>query len=459
MIWAKKTLGDIYEIEGGNVQTGPFGSQLHESDYVDNGIPVIMPKDIVNDKLNFSSTAKIKKEDANRLKKHIVEIDDIVFPRRGEIDKRILIDEFSEGAFCGTGCIRLRGNGSVLFPKYLFYYSKQVSVVKWIENQAIGATMMNLNTSILKSVPIYYPDDIKLQQKITSILSAYDDLIENNNQRIQLLEEMASEIYKEWFVRLRFPGYENAVFRDKNGKKVDRESDGALPDRWKKEQLREHINFYRGKSYSSAELRDNEGLAMINLKNIQRQGGFRLDGLKYFEGKYNLNNEAYSGDIVMAVTDMTQEREIVGRVALVPDMGIEKFIISMDLIRIEPVALPKLYLYCFFRYSGIGLQLKEFANGANVLHLTPSLIEFQKAVIPHAAICEKFEELIKPMLSEIDVLNNKNQVLQETRDLLLPRLISGKLSVEHLLNETYEPKEAVRTAAEPAAVYETKSIK
>jgi len=335
---------------------------------------------------------------------------------------------------------------------FLIFYSTQ------FHNFSSGAAIQNINTEILRNTIIPLPR-IGIQKKIVSILSAYDDLIENNNQRIQLLEEMASEIYKEWFVRLRFPGYENAVFKDKDGKVVDRESDGAFPDGWRKEQLREHINFYRGKSYSSAELRDNEGLAMINLKNIQRQGGFRLDGLKYFEGKYNINNEAYSGDIVMAVTDMTQEREIVGRVALVPDMGIEKFIISMDLIRIEPVALPKLYLYCFFRYSGIGLQLKEFANGANVLHLTPSLIEFQKAVIPPAAICEKFEELIKPMLSEIDVLNNKNQVLQETRDLLLPRLISGKLSVEHLLNETNEDKGTIRTAAESAAVYETKSIK
>lgn len=409
--------------------------------------------------IDFSNIRHIAKKDFAKWTKRVVPSkNDIVFSYEATLHRYALIPEGFNGCL-GRRMALIRVNLELVNPRYLFLYFNSPYWKAFIETIKIsGATVDRISIIDFPNYKIELPD-LKTQNKLVEILSTYDDLIENNNQRIQLLEEMASEIYKEWFVRLRFPGYENAVFRDKNGKKVDRESDRALPNGWKKEQLREHINFYRGKSYSSAELRDNEGLAMINLKNIQRQGGFRLDGLKYFEGKYNLNNEAYSGDIVMAVTDMTQEREIVGRVALVPDMGIEKFIISMDLIRIEPISLPKLYLYCFLRYSGISLQLKEFANGANVLHLTPSLIEFQKAVIPPAAICEKFEELIKPMLSEIDVLNNKNQVLQETRDLLLPRLISGKLSVEHLLNETYEPKEAIRTAAEPTAVYETKSIK
>ena len=128
-------------------------------------------------------------------------------------------------------------------------------------------------------------------------------------------------------------------------------------------------------------------------------------------------------------------------------MGIDKFIISMDLIRIEPIKLPKLFTYCFFRFSGIGYQLKEFANGANVLHLTPSLIDFQKAIIPDVEICRYFEKIVEPMITEIDLLNNKNQILQETRDLLLPRLISGKLSVEEL------EIEEINMAAEPQVKY------
>ncbi len=437
MIWNRNTLGEIYKMEGGSVQTGPFGSQLHESDYTEFGIPVIMPKDILDDQLDLTNIAHISIDDAERLSQHIVQKNDIVCPRRGEIGKRIIINNETAGALCGTGCIRLRGTGSILNPLFLFYFLKQPRVVKWIENQAIGATMMNLNTSILNSIPITYPS-LSVQNKIVSLLLAYDILIENNKKRIKLLEEMAEEIYKEWFVRLRFPGYETARYFNHAGKEVSKDTHGAIPEGWSYSTLSDHLKIFRGKSYSSEELRDNEGRPMLNLKNINRGGGFRRDGLKYFEGKFAKHHLTYSGDIILAITDMTQNRELVGRVAIIPEMGIQEFIISMDLIKIVPIHLPKIFLYSFFRYSGIGLKLAEFANGANVLHLTPDLIYLEKAKLPNLELAMKFEEFSKPIINEIDVLENKNQLLQQTRDLLLPRLISGKLSVEHLMEPTPE---------------------
>lgn len=450
MIFRK--LGEFCEVKGG--KRLPKGHDLvdYKTDH-----RYIRARDIKRGKILNDNEVFIESKTHDKISRYIVSHTDLVITIVGaNIGDSAIIPESLDGANLTENAVKLCDFDN-LNSEYLGYVLQMNSMIQQMQAFASGSAQDKLGIYKVKELLIPY-QELTIQKVIAKTLKYYDDLIENNNQRIQLLEEMAAEIYKEWFVRLRFPGCENAVFVNKDGNKVTRENDGALPDGWKKEQLREHINFFRGKSYSSAELRDNEGLAMLNLKNIKRQGGFRLDGLKYFEGKYNSNNEAYSGDIVMAVTDMTQEREIVGRVALVPDMGIEKFIISMDLIRIEPVELPKLYLYCFFRYSGIGLQLKEFANGANVLHLTPSLIEFQKAIIPPSTICEKFEELVKPMLSEIDVLNNKNKVLQETRDLLLPRLISGKLSVAHLLEDEKEynsTEVALNSAAEPETVYKT----
>lgn len=119
--WKEYKLGEVYKKEKGKIQTGPFGSQLHESDYKATGISVIMPKNIVNDRIDTSNIAYISNSDANRLKKHIVELNDIILPRRGDINKRTIIKEDFIGSFCGTGCIRLRGSGELvnqLFPNW-----------------------------------------------------------------------------------------------------------------------------------------------------------------------------------------------------------------------------------------------------------------------------------------------------------------------------------------------------
>ncbi|WP_299317299.1 restriction endonuclease subunit S [uncultured Maribacter sp.] len=435
--WKEFSLGELCE----RVSVGHVGPTSIFFTDKKNGIPLIRSMNVKPGEFRQHVMAYITKEFHNKLKKSQLKSEDILIVR--------------VGANRGDCCTVPKGIGeincaNIVFarPKnksgYLGYFFRSPIGQGILQSLSTGAAQGVINTGSIENIKIPMPN-YENQKKIATILSAYDDLIENNNQRITLLEEMAEEIYKEWFVRFRFPGYKEAVFLDKEGNKVAHGTKGAIPEGWENTQLKNHIEYYRGKSYSSAELRDDEGLAMLNLKNVNRQGGFRRDGLKYFEGKYNPNNEAYSGDIIMAVTDMTQEREIVGRVARVPDMGIDKFIISMDLIRIEPIKLPKLFTYCFFRFSGIGYQLKEFANGANVLHLTPSLIEFQKAIIPAIEICKDFEKIVEPMITEIDLLNNKNQILQETRDLLLPRLISGKLSVEELeveeMNMAAEPQE------------------
>ena len=439
--WIEYTLGELCE----RVSVGHVGPTTEFFCEAFEGVPLIRSMNVKPGKLVTHNIAYVTKEFHRKLKKSQLKPHDILIVR--------------VGANRGDCCVVPKGVGeincaNIVFarPKdksgYLGYFFRSPLGQGVLQSFSTGAAQGVINTGSIECIKINCPS-LSDQKKIACILSAYDDLIENNNQLIQLLEDMAEGIYKEWFVRFRFPGYEQTKFFNKEGSEVVYGTKGAIPEGWQKSQLKNHIKYFRGKSYSSAELRENEGLAMLNLKNINRQGGFRRDGLKYFEGKYNPNNEAYTGDIIMAVTDMTQEREIVGRVARVPDMGIDKFIISMDLIRIEPLKLPKAFMYCFFRFSKIGFQLKEFANGANVLHLTPSLIGFQKVIMPDIKVCESFVKIIEPILTEIDFLNNKNQILQDTRDLLLPRLISGKLSVDHI----GLPEKELQMAAEPDENY------
>lgn len=213
MSWIACTLDDICDKVDGHIQTGPFGSQLHQSDYSKVGTPVVMPKDIVNGTISEEGIARVSEEHVLRLSRHKVRTGDILFSRRGDVGRCAYISPKEQGWLCGTGCLRVTVDAKVADSKFIFYYLQQASAIDWIEKHAIGATMLNLNTGILATVPIMLPS-LPTQRRIASILSAYDDLIENNRRQIKLLEEAAQRLYREWFVELRFPGHEGVKVVD-----------------------------------------------------------------------------------------------------------------------------------------------------------------------------------------------------------------------------------------------------
>ena len=218
MSWEKVTMDKVSL----NIQTGPFGSQLHQSDYSTDGIPVVMPKDLVNGKISEKSIARVEENHVNRLSRYKVEAGDILYARRGDVGKCAFTTEREQGWLCGTGCLRVTINPKKANPQFIFYQLQMPKTIGWVEKHAIGATMLNLNTSILSSVPIEVPEFV-IQNRIVDILKVYDDLIENNQKQIKLLEEAAQRLYKEWFVDLRFPGYEEVEIVD------------GVPEGWKKD--------------------------------------------------------------------------------------------------------------------------------------------------------------------------------------------------------------------------------
>src|SRR5437667_6874396 len=114
MRWQERTLDEIIDEEGGTIQTGPFGSQLHQTDYQEEGIPVVMPQDIIDGRVDLNSVAKVSEEIANRLARHKLRVGAIVMPRRGEINKRAFVTEVEQGYLCGTGCIKIELEGKAL---------------------------------------------------------------------------------------------------------------------------------------------------------------------------------------------------------------------------------------------------------------------------------------------------------------------------------------------------------
>lgn len=287
---------------------------------------------------------------------------------------------------------------------YLFYMLRHINEYFRSIGAGTGSGKGIVNKTVFSKTKIQINKEKQQQKKIADILSAYDELIENNNKRIKILEQMAENLYKEWFAYDKVKGTSQVV------------------------RLKEILQIVRGLSYSSEEIEVEEGSNLINLKNIQSFGGFRRDGTKLYGGKYKQEQVVNYGDLVMGVTDMTQDRRTVGSVALIPKInGVS--VISADLIKIDS-RIDNSFLYAMFKYGNVSKYISQFANGANVLHLRPHAVLNIKILLPPQNMIDRYVDFVKPLFEEIEELNQKNENLTKQRDMLLPRLMSGKLKIK-----------------------------
>lgn len=196
--WRLTTVGALCDESGGEVQTGPFGSQLHAEDYVPDGIPSVMPKDIIGGRISNQTIARVPEADAERLAPHRLRAGDIVYARRGDIGRRALVTKDEEGWLCGTGCLRIRLGKADLTPDYLLAYLGHPALRSWVEAKAQGATMLNLNTSILRAVPLRVPP-LPEQRRIADILDKADAIRRKRKQAIALTEELLRSAFLDMF--------------------------------------------------------------------------------------------------------------------------------------------------------------------------------------------------------------------------------------------------------------------
>ena len=154
--WERRTLESVC-LKGNGIQTGPFGSQLHQADYSDEGVPVVMPKDLVNFRVSVATIARIPEGLAENLGRHRMVPGDTVYGRRGDIGRRAFIGKRQRGWFCGTGSLRIRPDPQAINPLYLFDYLGTAAAVGDITNRAKGSTMLNLSAGALKPVPVLVP--------------------------------------------------------------------------------------------------------------------------------------------------------------------------------------------------------------------------------------------------------------------------------------------------------------
>lgn len=198
--WEKVTLGEIADL-----QTGPFGSQLKAEEYVQNGIPVVMPINIdLSGTISINKIAHTAEEKASLLKKYKLKNGDIVFSRRGDLSKIGYITNDQSGWLCGTGCLRARPKENIV-SCFLHLYLKQKNVANWLEDNSIGQTMKNINTNILSKLPIILPS-YEEQKKIAETLSIWDSAIEKTEKLISEKEKL----YK-WYLNYFYIENENCI--------------------------------------------------------------------------------------------------------------------------------------------------------------------------------------------------------------------------------------------------------
>ena len=404
MSWEKVKLGEISFC----IQPGPFGSQLHNSDYADEGTPIIMPKDMVDGHIRHTGLIRVPEEHVARLQRHQVCAGNLMVARKGDVRKCVYITENENGWLTGSDCLKVALNENVCFPKYIYYQLRSPYIGRWLEQISIGATMPSINTGLLSGIEMYLPS-LEIQRRIADILSAYDDLIENNRKQIKLLEEAAQRLYKEWFVDLRFPGHEHTKIVD------------GVPDGWEKSTVSNISSILR--RGISPKYNDQAELMVINQKCI-RQTVVTFDEARRQEKLFPEEMNLQDSDTVICSTGAGT----LGRVGQIfGNYPQTTFDSHVTLVRAKS-GFGKQYLFHFLKYCQS--YLMGMGKGStNQLELSRRTIQDLEILIPLEEIGKMFESLVQSIHDKISAANAEIDRLQSARDRLLPKLMSGEVEV------------------------------
>ena len=277
-------------------------------------------------------------------------------------------------------CIRARLNDLEKFDtKFFLYNFKSRKFRQSIANLSKGTNIQNLNQQILSNYEIDLPP-LSTQQKIAGVLSAYDDLIENNRRQIKLLEEAAQKLYKEWFVKLNFPGHENAKIVD------------GVPDGWKYKSLNSLVDFQNGYAFKSDSFDETGEYRLITIKNV-KDGAFdylNVNKIKVIPSGMQDWCKLEIGDSLVSLTGN------VGRVCLVTA---ENCLLNQRVAKIA-CTFPS-YAYVLFRSKDMFNIMNKLAKGAAQQNLSPIQLGEEKILMPENQLIKRFDQLVEPFVKEM----------------------------------------------------------
>jgi len=270
----------------------------------------------------------------------------------------------------------------------------------------------NVSKTSFSNIKINVPIDKNIQESIGKLLSAYDDLIENNQRRIKILEEMAQQTYEEWFVRMRFPGHESAAINTEAG----------LPEGWEKGKLNNITDYLSGYAFKSSEFK-NKGNGIIRIKNIGNNT-IDISDVVYIDDDYAKKQNKFllkAGDLLIAMTGAT-----VGKVGIMP-FSDKKFYLNQRVGKL--ITENTAFLNSFFNSTyGIN-QIVNIASGAAQPNISAQQILDIELVVPKQSVLQLFAQNFNKNISIVVNLQSQNQRLREARDILLPRLMMGVITV------------------------------
>lgn len=293
--------------------------------------------------------------------------------------------------------------------EYLYHFFKTIG--KEFENLSYGAAIQNINTTILRNIKIVLPP-LPTQQRIASILSAYDELIEVNNQRIKILEQTARELYKEWFVRMRFPGYKQAKFKK------------GIPDKWETKTLDEFGKIHTGKTPSTKVPEYYGGdIPFIKTPDLHRS-------LFVFETEERLTEKGNNTQKRSTLPANSICVSCIGTGGIVAITTAEKSQTNQQINSLIPSNRNQME-FLYYKILDLKETIELFGGtGATMTNLSKGKFEKLKILFPPKELVESYHNIVYPMFDQIKILQQQNTELRQIRDRLLPRLISGKLQVK-----------------------------
>ena len=378
--WEETRLGELIEI---NPETLSVSKYTGEIKYIDIA-------SVNMGSLEGYTTYEIS--DAPSRARRIIKDKDIIFSTvRPNLRSYYFVKNAPHNAICSTGFAVLRAKKGVN-SRFIYSLVTENSFVDYLTLVAKGSAYPAVDTNDFKKAKVTVPD-LPTQERIADILSAYDDLIEANNRRIELLEQTAQELYKEWFVRFRFPGYETTKFEN------------GLPQGWSYKKFKDELTYNTGKLDSNAAVSDGEYSFYTCAKTIYKTNTYCFDGECVLLGGNNA-----TGDFSLFYAN-------------------EKLDAYQRTYIVTPQNQILSCVYIYFVLKDYLLQFKTASIGATTKFLTKGMLDKAKILVPDEKTILRYNEITKNMFDQIVSLKAKSENLVSQRNMLLPRLMSGKLEV------------------------------
>lgn len=370
-----------------DIQTGPFGSQLHKKDYVENGTPIVTVEHLGERIFTEQNLPKVSEADKKRLSKYVLCTGDIVFSRVGSVDRCSFVDKAHDGWMFSGRCLRVRPYKGI-DSLYLYYFFCLKKTKQYVRNIAVGATMPSINTKLLGEVEIIYPH-ISVQRKITKILSAIDNKIELNKKVNDNLQQQAQAIYTDMFIT--------------NAEQA-----------WQIGQLSDIADITMGQS-PKGDTYNEDGVGTVFFQG-RAEFGFRFPTRRLYTT--DPKRMSCANDVLISV------RAPVGDI----NAAYEPCCIGRGLGAIHS----KDGHQSFVLYTMFSLQQKlNMFNGEGTVFgsINRDILNSMEVPIPPAELLERFETVVSPM--DVAIRNNYEEIcrLEAIRDSLLPQLMSGELDV------------------------------